>query len=159
MRAAHPRVTLKRAAQLFPACLLATFLAGCGRAAPEAQLLEIAPADGTADLARLLPGAWDRVCILAPYSTNSRAAEVLGSGIDITGSSDIGWSDSIALLVTMQGDQATGLYEVPLDGLNFARLGGHCYQHDAARFTVDKRGARYATAVDPPPGNHAPARP
>lgn len=43
--------------------------------------------------------AWDRVCILGPYTNNARAKEVMGLDFDLESRSDIEHSDSVNALV------------------------------------------------------------
>lgn len=124
----------------------AATLGGCTDS--DATILKLRPLDGRLDLATRLPGAWDRVCVLAPYSTDRHAREVLGIDADISLHTRIVYSDSIALLVTIGNDQVTGMFEVPRDSVDFAHLGGECFSRLESAFAVPQAGHPYATHVE-----------
>ncbi len=112
---------------------------------PDAQLLEVIPLDGEIDLAKAVPGNWERVYILAPYTTNSRAREILGVPVNVARRSNIGSSDSIALLVTIQDSQVKGLFEISFRRANFTPHAGECFPKNDARFLIQSTGHPYAT--------------
>jgi hypothetical protein len=114
----------------------------------DAMVLKLLPADGQLNLATRLPGAWDRVCVLAPYSTDRHARDVLGIDADISLKSRIVYSDSIALLVTVEDSRVAGMFEIPRDSVDFAHLGGECFSRAESRFAVPEAGHPYATHVD-----------
>lgn len=113
--------------------------ASCG-SGPDAETHGVRPADGRVDLAAEFAGEWDRVCVLGPYTTNRRAEEVLGVGVDVHGRSRIASSDGIALFVTMNADGAAGMYEVPLRPVNFTPFSGCCFSRRDAVFRVTDEG-------------------
>jgi hypothetical protein len=102
------------------------------------------PAGGQIDLSNALSGEWGRVCVIAPYSTNEHAREILGVPADIESNSSIYQSDSIALLVTMHGENVSGLFEVPRKSVDFSYLGGNCYRRENSRFAVPDEGHPFA---------------
>ncbi len=112
---------------------------------PDAQLLEIISLDGEIDLAKAVPGNWERVCILAPYTTNSRAKEILGVSVNVARRSNIGSSDSIALLATIHDSRVNGLYEISFESANFTPHAGECFPKNDARFLIQSTGHPYAT--------------
>ncbi len=112
---------------------------------PDAQRLEIIPVNGEIDLAKAVPGNWDKVCILAPYTTNSHAKEILGVSVNVASRSDIGTSDSIALLAIILDSQVKGLYEVGFESANFTPHAGECFIKSDARFLIQSHGHPYAS--------------
>ena len=111
------------------------------------ETVELRPSAGVVDLSAALPGKWNRVCVVAPYSTNSHAREILGVAVNIELRSSIAVLDNIALLVTLHDGEASGLYEVPRGGVDFAHLGGKCYRRRDARFSVPEEGHPLATPM------------
>jgi hypothetical protein len=122
-------------------------LVSCGPSVPTVTRLEVSPVSGKVDLSTALSGNWDRVCMLAPYSTNEHAMTVLGAPVDIESKSDINSLDSITLLVTMKRDGVTGLFEVPRKNADFTPLGGKCYFRGDSMFEVPAQGHPFATKI------------
>ncbi len=112
---------------------------------PDAQQLEVILLDGKIDLAKSMPGDWERLCILGPYMTNSHAKEILGVSVNISRRSNIGTSDSIALLATIQSSQVNGLYEINFKNANFTPHAGECFPKNDARFLIQLTGHPFAT--------------
>jgi hypothetical protein len=123
---------------------LSAALFACSSGTSKAQRLVIKPAGGQVNLTEVLPGVWGRVCVISPYSTNKHAREIIGFPVNIESKSSINMSDSIALLVTMQGQGVSALFEVPRGSVDFANLGGKCYRRGDSRFTVPDEGHPYA---------------
>ncbi len=134
MRAMLVRVTLS--------ILILSCLYSCSGNVGATKLTVLAY-DGRVDLATLLPGRWDRVCVIGPYSTNEHAQEVVGASINIRGS-DIHTSDNIALLVTLIGDVVSGLYDVSRRPVDFTELAGMCFSRVSAKFIVPDSGHPFA---------------
>jgi len=116
-------------------------LAGCAKGAPQAEKIILSAKDGVIDLASSLPGKWDRVCVLTPYTSNSDAKATLGVSVDITGSSRINVLDNISLLVTMHEKNVVALYEIPVNNIFFAALGSGCYERNDSIFLVSETGS------------------
>ena len=81
-----------------------------------ADFITLNPQGGAVDLAQSIDGEWDSVCILAPYTTNPMAGEVLGTPLNVELRSRAYSSDSFALLVTLADGDVDGLYEVSRGG-------------------------------------------
>ena len=113
-----------------------------------AKPAEFTPENGVLDLAKAIPGDWDRVCILNPYTTNSLAKEVVGIPVNVQMRSDIPTSDSITLLVTVDDDDVHELVEVSRNIADFTPVGGECFEYSDARFSVTESGHRYARPVE-----------
>lgn len=124
---------------------LSVTLSACSDGVSKAGSITLEPAGGAVDLSEALPGEWGRVCVVAPYTTNEHAREILGIPVDIQRKSSIYMSDSIALLVTLQGEKVSGLFEVPRGGVDFTCHGGKCYRRGDSRFTVPDEGHPHAT--------------
>lgn len=69
----------------------------------------------------IVVNGWGCVCVIAPYSTNEHAREILGVSVNIESKSSIYMLDSIALLVTMHGENVSGLFEVPRRSVDFTQ--------------------------------------
>jgi len=122
-------------------------LSACSDAS-DAEVVELQPVEGQVDLAAQLPGVWQRVCVLAPYSTDRHAREILGVDADVSLRSRIVYSDSIALLVTVRDGDVSGLFEVPRSDVDFAHLGGECFNRAESGFAVPESGHPYATHAE-----------
>ena len=92
--------------------------------------------DGKIDLSSQIVGNWDKVCILGPYTLEPNASEILGFESDVLDRSDISGDDTITLLVVLQGQSITGLYEVPRGHADFTKLGSGCFNRKSAKFKV-----------------------
>jgi hypothetical protein len=93
------------------------------------------------DLATAVPGNWDRVCILGPYSRNAAAAKTLGFEWPAESHSRIAGNDGISLLVFVRGNAVENHVEHPRRAGDFSNLSGRCFsQSDAKFFQVDKPG-------------------
>ena len=113
-----------------------------------AKPADFAPVNGVIDLAEAIPGDWDRVCVLNPYTTNSMAKQVIGIPVNVQMRSDIYSSDSITLLVAVDGEQVFEMVEVSRNVADFTPVGGTCFERSQARFNVTESGYRYARPVD-----------
>lgn len=102
--------------------------------------LELQVEDGQVNLATSIPGDWDGLCVLAPYSTNSMAEETLGEAFNVELRSNIASSDSIALVVTMKDDSVTDAFEVSRNNVDFAHFGGRCFDREESQFSVPADG-------------------
>jgi len=111
------------------------------------ETIDLRPSGGIVDLSVSLPGEWDRVCVIAPYSTNSRASKILGVAVNIALRSSIAVLDNIALLVTLNDGEVSGLFEVSRGSVDFAHLGGECYRRGDSIFSVPRGGHPSATHV------------
>lgn len=120
---------------------------GCSKST-DAESLDLRVAEHRVDLTDQLPGEWDRVCVLAPYSTDRHARQVLGIDAEISLHSRIVYSDSIALLVTVRDAEVAGLFEIARDNVDFAHLGGECFVRGESTFAIPDAGHPYATHVD-----------
>lgn len=93
-----------------------------------------ASARKSVDLAIAVPGNWDRVCILGPYSSDVAAAETLGFEWLAESLTDIGHSDGISLLVFAQAKTVLKYVEHPRGSGDFSNLTGRCFPRGSAKF-------------------------
>jgi len=95
------------------------------------------------NLAKVIPLAWDKVCILGPYSTSTHAQETLGFSWPVEQQSTISTSDHITLLIFVKDSTIVELVEHPRRDGDFANLSRQCYAREQATFhhqTNPKRG-------------------
>lgn len=115
--------------------LILVALAGCGNLA-SSSIADQFSASGRkgVDLAAAVPGKWDRVCVLGPYSSDAVAAQTLGFKWPVETLTDIKRDDGISLLVFVQGKTVISYVEHPRGSGDFSNLTGRCFSHGSARF-------------------------
>lgn len=86
------------------------------------------------DLSVAVPGEWDRVCVLGPYSNNSKAAQTLGFDWPAETLTDISQSDAISVLVFARGDVVETYVEHSRVYGDFSSLSGRCFPKERAKF-------------------------
>lgn len=93
-----------------------------------------ASGDKGVDLASAVPGKWDRVCILGPYSSNAAAAETLGFTWPAETLTSIEDNEGISLLIFVQGESVIDYVEHRRDLGDFTNLTGRCFPRTSAKF-------------------------
>lgn len=88
----------------------------------------------TVNLAAAVPGNWERVCILGPYSDNTAAKRALGFDWNIERKTTIQNNEGISLLLFLQGQSVLQYAEHPRSAGDFTNLSGRCFGRDAAVF-------------------------
>jgi hypothetical protein len=91
------------------------------------------------DLSREMPGDWERVCILGPYSGDEAAAKALGFDWKVDAHSSIRSSDTISLMVLVKGGEVTRDIDVPRRDGDFSGLSGQCFTRASAKFTMKQQ--------------------
>ncbi len=86
------------------------------------------------NLAKVVPSAWDKVCILGPYSTSKHAYDTLGFTWPVEVTSSIATSDSVALLLFVENQEVVEFVEHPRRDGDFANLSGQCFSREKATF-------------------------
>jgi hypothetical protein len=122
--------------------ILVLSLPGCSTRSSETLVLDTD--SGIVDLAEQLPGEWQRVCILPPYSTNRTARELLGFDYNVESRSAIPASDGITLLLAVDSGAVAGAFEIGRQNIDFASLGAVCYGRSEARFSLPEQGWPHA---------------
>lgn len=95
------------------------------------------------NLEKVLPTAWDKVCILGPHSTPKHAYDTLGFDWPIEMLTSISTDDSIALLLFVKNQEVIQFVEHPRRDGDFANLSRQC---------VDREKATFYHLTNPPKG-------
>lgn len=117
--------------------LLISVLAGCQATSRTSSAIadQFSASGGkSVDVALAVPGSWDRVCILGPYSGDDAAAETLGFKWPAEALTDIELNDGISLLVFVQDTSVVSYAEHPRRLGDFSNLTGRCFPHSNAKF-------------------------
>ena len=88
------------------------------------------------DLLQAVPTAWDKVCVLGPYSGDEEAERTLGFKWPAERRTSIEDSDGIALLLFVQKNSVVEYIEHPRDQGDFSRLASQCFKSSHANFKV-----------------------
>jgi hypothetical protein len=97
------------------------------------------------DLAAAVPGNWDRVCILGPYSNDIAATETLGFEWPAERLTDIEISDSISLLIFVKENAVLNYIEHPRRSGDFSNLRDRCFSRDNSKFVqIDQPATGWA---------------
>lgn len=116
-----------------------SFLTGCSQSeistAIEQQLMQAK--GGSVDLSSAVPGNWDSVCILGPYSTNRVARTTLGFDWDVESRTTIATNESGSLLLFVQGGTVVAHVEHPRNKGDFSNLTTKCFPRLTAQFSRD----------------------
>lgn len=115
--------------------LLTTLLAltACGESASN-NIKQQLESRGLVELRTAVPGDWERVCILGPYSNNEAATATLGFNWSVEKHSSISYSDGISLLVFVHGRKVVTALEHPRRSGDFSKLSGRCFSREKAHF-------------------------
>lgn len=115
--------------------LILVTLAACGNR-DSSSIADQFSASGrkSVDLAVAVPGDWDRVCVLGPYSSDAEAAETLGFKWPAEFLTGIEHSDGISLLIFVKGKTVLSYIEHPRVSGDFSNLRGRCFPHGSAKF-------------------------
>lgn len=87
------------------------------------------------NLAEAVPGEWERVCVLGPYSDNEAAKRTLGFEWDVERKTSIQTNEGISLLIFIQGNRVVQYTEHPRTLGDFTNLSGRCFTKETAVFT------------------------
>ena len=88
------------------------------------------------DLPKSVPHAWQRVCILGPYSSSKQADALLGFDWKVEAHSDIARSEDINLLIFIKGTDVVAAVDYPRADGDLGYLAPSCYLRTNARFTL-----------------------
>jgi hypothetical protein len=111
-------------------------LAGCGSSTVSDAIAAQLRSTNAVDLRTAGAGDWDRVCVLGPYTGDLAAQETLGFAWPVESRSSIKLSDSISLLLFVQGQRVVHAAEHPRNQGDFSRLSGRCFPPGQARFVI-----------------------
>jgi hypothetical protein len=94
------------------------------------------------DLATIVTGTWEKVCVLGPYSNSDTAKEVLGFEWDAEGKTTIQSNDGISLLLFVQKSKVIAHVEHPRSHGDFSNLTMQCYLKEKAKFAHDPKPSK-----------------
>lgn len=103
--------------------------------------------DGSVNLAQAVPGPWDEVCVLAPYSDNTTARQTLGFGWNAEAKTSIHTNEGIALLVFVKDGDVLDYVEHPRGDGDFSNLGGKCFAREESAFVHQPIPARGSSGL------------
>jgi hypothetical protein len=112
-------------------------LAGCQRDSTSSSSIAdqfLASGSRSVNLASAVPGTWDRVCILGPYSNNAAANGALGFNWPAESLTSIKDNDGISLLIFVRGKTVVSYVEQPRNAGDFTNLAGRCFLRNSAKF-------------------------
>jgi hypothetical protein len=123
---------------LLPLLLLASLLAACDRPGGDISR-EIArqfrlSGGASVNLAQAVPGPWEEVCVLGPYSDNITAGETLGFDWNAESRTSIHTNETITLLVFLKDGDVLDYVEHPRADGDFSRVSGQCFAREEAAF-------------------------
>ena len=84
------------------------------------------------NLALIAPSAWDRVCVLPPYTLNKQTTSILGFEWDSESKTSIGGSDGINVLVFIRNSEVVAYTEHRRDKGDFSKMRPRCLNRDQA---------------------------
>jgi hypothetical protein len=89
------------------------------------------------NLAEAVPGSWEKVCILGPYSDDKAAKETLGFEWNAELKSSIQSNEGIALLLFVRGNEVVEFVEHSRRHGDFTNLTRKCFSREKAIFIHD----------------------
>lgn len=107
--------------------LLALLLTGCSQSLPP---LALTVENGHVDLAQQVTGDWDSVCILTPYTTDTKAALITGLNVADIAGSGIASSDSFQVLVFLKDQALHSQYQVNFSDARFDLTTPWCFDKE-----------------------------
>lgn len=122
--------------------LMLAALSGC-RSQDSAAIADNFSSSGgrVVDLAAAVPGEWDRVCVLGPYSDNAKSAQTLGFDWPSGTLTNVRHSDAVSVLVFVRGGATVKYVEHSRGSGDFSNLSGRCFARALARFVQVDRPA------------------
>ena len=88
-------------------------------------------------LSKAVPGTWERVCILGPYSDNKAAKNMLGFEWNAEIRTSISSNDGISLLLFVKGKEVLDYVAHARNNGDFSNLSGKCFSREKATFVQD----------------------
>jgi len=86
-----------------------------------------------------VPGAWEKVCVLGPYSKNDTAKQTLGFEWNAEAKTTIQTNEGISLLLFVQNKQVVSYVEHPRNHGDFSNLTTQCFTREKAHFIHDPK--------------------
>lgn len=111
---------------------LTAFVYGCG-----VKEIDLNTRNGVVDLKQFVEGDWDNVCVLPPYTSDEKGADITGLATSDISKSGIALSDSFSTLVFLKGGKRHSVYNVPRAPVDLAHIEAGCYPRSEAVFEVE----------------------
>lgn len=105
----------------------------CSDSLPE---LELRAVQGRVNLAKQVPGDWDQICLLTPYTASVTAGEFTGLSALEVAEIGIADADDFNALFFMRGDQVFAAYQVSRDRIDFDYTQAQCFPKSEAELKV-----------------------
>lgn len=139
-----------------PRILICLLIAGCTHGDPgiSGQLetaLRARPA-GPVDLAKIGPPAWERMCVLRPYTNNARAEQVLGFKWDAEGKTSIAGNEGINVLLFTRGREVVAYTEHPRSQGDFSEMRPPCLSRAQASVVREQMSDGWVLLLADQPG-------
>ena len=94
------------------------------------------------NLAAAVPGNWEKVCVLGPYSTNETAKKALGFEWSAESKTSITTNEGISLLLFVRENKVIAYVEHPRNHGDFSNLTAQCFPKEKAQFVHDPKPAK-----------------
>ncbi len=94
------------------------------------------------NLATAVPGQWEKVCVLGPYSTNETAKKTLAFAWDVKNKTSITTNEGISLLLFLQENKVVAYVEYPRNRGDFSNLTAQCFPKEKSQFVHDQKPAK-----------------
>lgn len=91
------------------------------------------------NLATAVPGTWEKVCVLGPYSNNETAKKTLGFEWNAETKTTIQTNEGISLLLFVQENKVIAYVEHPRNHGDFSNLTPQCFPKEKAQFVHDPK--------------------
>jgi hypothetical protein len=112
-------------------------LMSCGNSPTSAIAHQLEASENkSVDLASAVPGSWDRVCILGPYSNDAEASRTLGFKWHAEALTSIEENDGISLLLFVRDNTVLSYVEHSRGSGDFSNLTGRCFPRTSTRFVL-----------------------
>lgn len=86
------------------------------------------------DLLPFLPGSWNQVCFLGPYTSGDRTRKILGFKWNSDSLTDISINDGKTILVFITNKQVSYFDSISRDQIDFSVFAGQCINRESAIF-------------------------
>ncbi len=90
-------------------------------------------------------GEWETLCLFNPYTTDSRAEELLNIDWPTSKFSSINLNDGIVLAVFLHKEEVITFYELNRTPFDFTSVGDRCYSRNNALFKLERGKAIHQT--------------
>lgn len=93
-------------------------------------------------LTTAVPGAWEKVCVLGPYSNNDAAKQTLGFKWNAEAKTSIQTNEGISLIIFVQNKQVFSYVEHPRNHGDFSNLTAQCFPREKAQFIHEQKSTK-----------------